>query len=277
MKKIFFLCFLTILLTGALWAQNCSAPRNLQAALHYPSWNSVRLSWQAAIDSTEQTLTWGTSTLGTRIGLSEGPVDITGAIRFETADLSNYTNHYLTAVSFMPGEELSACNYTIKIWRGGSHGSSYNSGTLVYSKAITEPLSVNTINTILLDSAIAIHPNQELWIGVQCVSTSTGECYPLGACSGTTVAGKGELIMLNNSWMTLTQGSLSNYNWILSGTVTEGDHIVDGYSISRDNTLMTATPIHSLSWQDNLSNGTYQYDVSAITATAVNLTPFLSP
>lgn len=264
MKKIFFLCFLTILLTGALWAQNCSAPRNLQAALHYPTWNSVRLSWQAAIDSTEQTLTWGTSTLGTRIGLSTGPVDITGAIRFEVSDLSDYTNHYLTAVSFMPGEELSACNYTIKIWRGGSHGSSYNSGTLVYSKAITEPLSVNTINTILLDSAIAINPSQELWIGVQCISTSTGECYPLGASSGTTVAGKGELIRMNNSWMTLTQGSLSNYNWILSGTVTEGSHIVEGYNITRDNVLMTANPVSALSWQDILANGTYNYDVAAI-------------
>lgn len=264
MKKISLLFVLAMLLTGALWAQNCSAPRNLQAALHYPTWNSVRLSWQAAIDSTEQTLTWGTSTLGTRIGLSEGPVDITGAIRFETADLSNYTNHYLTAVSFMPGEELSACNYTIKIWRGGSHGSSYNSGTLVYSKAITEPLSVNTINTILLDSAIAINPSQELWIGVQCISTSTGECYPLGACSGTTVAGKGELIRMNNSWMTLTQGSLSNYNWILSGTVTEGSHIVDGYNITRDNVQMTANPVSALSWQDLITNGTYQYDVSAI-------------
>ena len=264
MKKIF---TLFAILTMGMWSLSaqtyCEAPASLNAIMHYPSWNNVRLQWDAPANNSQQQLMWSTTTMATRIGLSTGPVNLTGAVRFEASDLSAYTHHSLTAVSFIPGEETSLCQYTIKIWRGGSHGSSYNAGTLVYSKLITEELVVSSLNTIMLDSAVAINHDQELWIGIQCVSNSTEECYPLGASSGGAVAGKGELITLGGSWSTLTQGSLTDYNWIIIGIVTDNDHIVDGYNIYRDNTLLTPAPIAALDYTDNVANGTYQYDVTA--------------
>lgn len=264
MKKIF---TLFAILTMGMWSLSaqtyCEAPASLNAIMHYPSWNNVRLQWDAPANNSQQQLMWSTTTMATRIGLSTGPVNLTGAVRFEASDLSAYTHHSLTAVSFIPGEETSLCQYTIKIWRGGSHGSSYNAGTLVYSKLITEELVVSSLNTIMLDSAVAINHDQELWIGIQCVSNSTEECYPLGASSGGAVVGKGELINLGGSWSTLTQGSLPDYNWIIIGIVTDNDQIVEGYKVYRDNNLLTPTPVVSLDYTDNVANGTYQYDVTA--------------
>lgn len=265
MKKFATLLLGCICCVFSISAQNnCISPNNLTAALHYPNWQNVNLNWEAPNDLTTQTIALTTSTtLGTRVGLSAGPVNLTGAIRFETSSLSDFTNHYLTAVSFMPGEGSDLCTYTIKVWRGGSHGSSYNAGTLVYSKVISEELTINTLNTILLDSAVAINPGQELWIGVQCVTTSTGEAYPLCASSGTT-SNNGELISLGGSWQTLTSGGVAGYTWIILGTVTESDHIVNGYNVYRNNSLLNNAPITSYSYLDNVANGAYYYGVTAV-------------
>lgn len=244
---------------------NCPAPVSMTAALHYPEWHNVRLNWNAPADPTEQTLTLATSTTSsTRIGLSEGPVNLTGAVRFETSDLSNYAHHSLTAVSFIPGENQSLCTYTVKIWRGGSHGSSYNAGTLVYSKVINTPLTENALNKIPLDSAIAINPSQELWIGIQCVTTTTGEAYPLCAASGSSTNSNGELISLGGAWQTLTQGSLTGYTWIIQGTVTDNDNIIDGYNVYCNDNLLTNSPIMSFTYLDSVVNGSYHYAVTAL-------------
>ena len=264
MKKQLFL-FVAILL-GVLTSQGqttCSSPVNMRAMMHYPAWNNVRLQWEAAPDPTQQDLKWSTTTMGTRIGLSTGPVNLTGAVRFEVSDLSTLTHHSLTAVQFVPGEEMTKCQYTLKIWRGGNHATAYNAGTLVYSKTITDDLVISSINTIMLDSAVAINSDQELWIGIQCVSNSTEECYPLGASANTAVPGKGELINLGSSWSTLTQGSLTDYNWIIIGIVTDNDHIVDGYKVYRDNSLLTSSPITAFTFSDSVPNGTYQYGITA--------------
>lgn len=241
----------------------CPSPTNMHAVMHYPAWSNVNLQWEAAPDPTQQDLKWSTTTMGTRIGLSSGPVNLTGAVRFEVSDIAALTHHSITAVRFVPGEDMDKCQYTVKIWRGGVHNSSYNAGTLVYSKPVTEELVINSLNTIMLDSAVSINPDQELWIGVQCVSNSTEECYPLGASANTAVAGKGELINLGGSWSTLTQGSLTDYNWMIIGIVTDNDHIVDGYKVYRDNNLLTASPLTMFSYVDNVTNGTYQYGVTA--------------
>ena len=75
---------------------------------------------------------------------------------------------------------------------------------------------MSSLNTIMLDSAVAINHDQELWIGIQCVSNSTEECYPLGASSGGAVVGKGELINLGGSWSTLTQAPCPTTTGLLS-------------------------------------------------------------
>lgn len=266
MKNFYALLLVCLCCIFSISAQTtCTPPDALSAALHYPSWHNVRLTWTAPTDLTEQTLSLATSTTSsTRIGLSEGPVNLTGAVRYETSNLSSYAHHSLTAVSFIPGESQSLCTYTIKIWRGGNHGSSYNAGTLVYSKIVTTPLTENTLNKIPLDSAVAINPNQELWIGVQCVTTSTGEAYPLCAASGSSSNSNGELISLGGAWQTLTQGGLTGYTWIIQGTVTDNDNIIDGYNVFCNDNLLTNIPIMSYTFLDSVANGSYHYAVTAL-------------
>lgn len=266
MKNFYAILLVCLCCVFSISAQTtCQSPSALTAALHYPTWHNVRLNWTAPADPSEQTLSLASSTTSaTRIGLSEGPVNLTGAVRFETSDLSNYTNHSLTAVSFIPGESQSLCTYTVKIWRGGSHGSSYNAGTLVYSKVITTPLTENALNKIPLDSAVAINPNQELWIGIQCVTTTTAEAYPLCAASGTSTNNNGELISLGGAWQTLTQGSLTGYTWIIQGTVTNNDNIIDGYNVFCNDNLLTNSPIMAFTFLDSVANGSYHYAVTAL-------------
>ena len=267
MKRLF---TLFAILVAGMWSVSaqtyCEAPASLNAIMHYPSWNNVRLQWSAAPDNTQQQIQWCTTTAATRIGLSTGPVNLTAAVRFLPSDLSNYTHHSITAVTFYPGESSPFCQYTIKIWRGGNHTSSFNPGTLVHSQVVTQDVTEAILTTVLLDSAVAINPNQELWIAVQGVTTTTDPAYPVGASSNTSGATdyQGELLNLGSSWMTLTQGSLTGYNWVIIGTVTDNDHIVDGYNVYRDNVLLTSSPLAADTYVESVSNGTYHYAVTAV-------------
>ena len=267
MKRLFTLFAILVIGMWSVSAQTyCPSPASLNAMMHYPAWNSVRLQWTAAPDDTQQQLQWCTTSAGTRIGLSTGPVNLTAAVRFLPSDLANYTHHSITSVTFYPGESSPFCQYTIKIWRGGGHTSSYNAGTLVHSQVVRQDVTEGVLTKVLLDSAVAINPNQELWIGVQGVTTTTDPAYPVGASSNTTTATdyQGELLNLGSSWMTLTQGQLTGYNWIIIGTVTDNDHIVNGYNVYRDNTLLTSSPLAAFNYNETVTTGTYHYAVSAV-------------
>ena len=273
MKKfLFFLLTVLMFMPLAMRAQSsCTPPTNLVANVHEPLWRNVQLSWTAPVDSTEAIVKWST-TYATKIGLGEDtPVDMVGAVRFEPSDLVGMNGRVLTAVSFVPGESQSVCTYSIQVWQGGSiAGTQFNPGTLLLDQVVTVPLIIDQVNTVLLDSIINIDPTQELWIGIHC-NAQYG--YPLGASQNTMAANKGELMFLQNQWMTLTDGGLTGYNWLIEGVLKESDNIISGYNLYRDDVVQNATPLISTAYIDSLENGTYHYAVTALYANSCESDP----
>lgn len=260
MKRVL-LFLLSVMLTMSLTLQaqnNCTAPTNLTAGVHYPDWNNVNLNWNPVVDSSEATIKWSTTTLSTRIGLNAAG-DFSGVVRFEPSDLTAYAGRYLTAVSFIPGEAQTVCTYSIRVWQGGSFiNNVFDPGTLLVDQVVTSALTVDELNTIMLDTALLIDETQELWIGIRC-NTTAG--YPLGASNNTLAVNKGELLNMDTLWETLTESSLS-YNWVIIGTLTDPSvDRVTGYSVYRDNVLLSS--VTTTSYLDTVPAGTYTYDVTA--------------
>ena len=153
-KALLFLFMAVMMLSMRGFAQNnCIAPTGLTASLHAPEWNHVLLNWNAVVDSTQQDIMWSTTTYSTRIGGGDGvALDFTGTVRFTPTDLAAYAGRYLTSVSFVPGEDQTICTYYLMVWQGGSvtNDTIFNPGTLVVNQPITAPLTISTLNTVLL-------------------------------------------------------------------------------------------------------------------------------
>lgn len=269
MKKVlFFLVMVMLMLPMAMRAQNCQAPTGLTANVHYPQWRNVTLNWNEVVDSTQATIGYG-ETFSTRIGVND-TADFYGVVRFEPSDLADYSGRSLTAVSFVPAELTSVCTYSILVWQGGSHpdDTTFLPGTLVVNQVITSALTNQQLNTVLLNTPVAIDPTQEMWIGIRC-NTTAG--YPLGAASGTPVTDKGELLFIDEEWHTLTESNLS-YNWVIIGTLTDPNNILSGYNVYRDNNLLMTVP--TTTFMDSLeNNGVFNYDVTATYATGCESAP----
>ena len=238
---------------------NCNAPTGLSASLHAPEWNNVLLNWNAVVDSSQADIMWSTTSYATRIGMND-TADFIGAVRFAVSDLTAYAGRYLTSVTFVPGEAQSVCQYSIVVWQGGSvtNDSIFNAGTMLVNQVINTPLTANTLNTVLLDTALQIDITQELWIGIRC-NTTAG--YPLGASSNGVVTNKGELLLYANNWETLTGSSLTDYNWLIIGHLQNADNVLAGYNLYRNDALLSN--VSATAYLDSVPNGGYTYGVTA--------------
>jgi len=273
-KALFFLIMAVLMLSGRVFAQSsCTMPSGLTASLHSPEWNNVLLNWNAVTDSTQADIMWSTTTLYTRIG-TNGGADFIGTVRFTPTELANYAGRYLTSVTFIPGtaEDVAITTYSIVVWQGGSivNDTVYNPGTMIVNQPITTPLTPSALNTIILDTAQLIDVTQELWIGVRCVYDTT--CHPLGASNNGGIAGKSSLIVMDNEWDDLAQiSNLADYCWIIVGNLQEATHILSGYNLYRNGTLLSSVP--ATSYLDSVPNGDYTYNLTAAYANGCESDP----
>lgn len=260
-QKLFFVMILLLSIMGIRAQSNCTPPANFNAILHSPNWNNVELNWNAVVDTTAIDISWSTENLDANIGLN-GPGDWCGVVRFEPSDLTDAAGLSLSSVSFIPAEAQSVCSYSIKVWQGGSiiNDTTFNPGTLLAEQLITSTLQIGSLNTILLTTPISIDPTQELWIGIRCNATAG---YPLGASENLVALNKGELIVLDSMWSTLTASNLE-YNWVIIGRLSDPNNIVSGYNLYKDDILMNTTPISSTVYLDSVPSGTYVYDLTAM-------------
>lgn len=133
------------------------------------------------------------------------------AQRFTSQDLINLKVKGLsvTKVSLLfisSTDYPSTATFTVKIWKGTE------TPTLVYSQAIEGPVW-NEWNDITLTTPVAIEEGDELWIGYGCDATAG---YPAGIDKGPQIAGKGNMICVDNEWFELTDlGSSLTYNWLI--------------------------------------------------------------
>ena len=262
MKKHLLLIFVLTMLFGfgAYSQNNCAAPTGFTASLHNPQWNNVLLHWDAVVDSTQEDLMWSTTTMYTRIG-TNGGADFIGTVRFTPTELAGQEGRHLSSVTFVPGETQTICTYSVVVWQGGSQidDTTFNAGTMVVNQLITSPLTVNALNTIMLDTTLPIDVTQELWIGIRCVYDTTA--HPLGASNNGVVTGMGELLYIGGEWETLTESNLTDYNWLIIGHLQDPNNMITGYNLYRDNALLNH--VNATSFIDSLEAGSYQYDLTA--------------
>lgn len=251
-QKLFFVMILLLSIWGIRAQSNCPAPTGLNTLLHTPNWNNVQLSWNPVIDSTAIDISWSTENLDNSIGLN-GPGDWCGVVRFEPSDLTDAAGLSLSSVSFIPTEAQSVCSYSIKVWQGGSiiNDTTFNPGTLLVEQPITSTLQIGSLNTILLTTPISIDPTQELWIGIRCNATAG---YPLGVSENPVALNKGELIVLDSMWSTLTASTLE-YNWVIIGRLSDPNNIVSGYNLYKDDVMVNASVLTSTHFLDSVPTG----------------------
>ncbi len=247
-------------------------PTNLTATIENDE--DIRLNWLAPTGEPAE-LRWDDGVNYNGIG-SNSATTFDVAIRFDTDDLAGYNGLTLTEVSFYPRYE--DCEYTVKVWAGGSvSGSSANEGELLTEQYV-DNLLVNTWNTAVLDYPVQIDASEELWIGYE---ADTQGDHPAGCSQGPAVAWKGDLIKMG-SWASLsTEYPNLDYNWNIVGYATSGreserielaqgsarnERDLTGYKVYRDgNMVHEITDINTLTWTDeNLEEGVYTYWVTAV-------------
>lgn len=283
MKKHLLLVLVLIMSVLGLKAQNnCNPPTGLNATLHIPSWNNVSLNWNAVVDTTAIDLMWSTRTLSSSLGSSAGPINFTGIVRFEPADMVDANGLTLNSVTFYPSADPNICTYSIYVWQGGSILMSatdtvYDRGTLMTQYDIPANLiHVGALNTIILDSAVAVDNTQELWIGVKAVTTTPEACYPFGCSANTGVTGKGDILLDEDSTFLFfndLSADLAAFNWIIIGTLSDPSNAVSGYNLYCNNNLVTPDALTSCSYVDSVAAGFYEYQVTAVYANGCESDP----
>jgi len=180
-------------------------PENLQA--EKISWNNVHLTWEAPSNQPIYDLHWDNGENYTSIGTGEA-FDFDVASRWTPEDLQPFDGMYLTEVSFYPSEVQA--EYFIRVWSG-------EEATLIADQSVEDP-TIDAWNTVELDTPIEIDASQELWFGYR-ANAETG--YPAGCDAGPALSGKGDMINdPDMGWVPLSDAYGLDYNWNISGTVT---------------------------------------------------------
>ena len=267
MKKFLFLLWALMLLTMTGKAQtSCISPTNLNATLHAPEWDNVRLNWNMNTDTSDLFLNYGCVYGNNQIGTTSAN-DFIGAVRFSPTQLAAYNGMYLTAVTFVPTAETSICTYHIMVWQGGSlEEGTFNEGTLVVDQEVTTSLIIGALNTVPLEESYEFDATQELWIGIR--SAYTTGAHPLGVSTLTPVNDFGELIAFTADsleWNTLSGYDL-NYNWLIAGTLSNDPNptiaTLTGFNVYRDYEFLAT--VETSNYLDTLDPGTYVYGVTAV-------------
>lgn len=158
---------------------------------------------------TGQILKWDNEEYLYAVGLNNtGNLDI--AIRFEPSDLQDFASYHLTSIQFLPADNMQI---TLKVWQG-----TFGNATEIYSQAV-ESFILHELNTVELDSPIAIDITQDLWIGYNAVIEAG--FYPLALDSGPAIEFKGDLLRFpggaGGNWISLSDSYAIHSNWILRG------------------------------------------------------------
>jgi hypothetical protein len=138
-----------------------------------------------------------------------GIADFDVAIRFPANALMGYAGYCLQAVKVWLAEPGI---FSVRVWTGGT---ATTPGTMVIDQLFTPTL--NTYNTVLLDSPIFISGSEEIWIGYH-LNVISG--YPAGCDAGPALEGFGNMMNLGGPWTTLSNNAPGlNYNWNIQGYV----------------------------------------------------------
>ena len=247
----------TISLAGGGYTIRCGAPENL--VVNTQDFQHVNIHWDpASMGLTQQRLSWGVEdpSFGSGFG---SEYQVTYLHRYCDTDLVAFHGLSLVSIDFYAYSGVT--RYKAVVYKGGYYdGLSYHSGTQVCSQIIPlNTLTMNSWNTVTLNTPVEIDASQELWFGIYLEAPGGTYAMPLcqvSAPNKSNIYGYHE----NNSvfWDYYSNGV---YSFCLAGNV-EDRHQLDHYEVFRDQVPIGTTS--SLSMQDNLNGaGTHLYTVTA--------------
>ncbi|RLC50198.1 MAG: hypothetical protein DRI23_07595, partial [Candidatus Cloacimonadota bacterium] len=191
-------------------------PNNLAAEV--VNYNDVTLTWELPGGATSE-IAHHTGYDNNGIGTG-GAVDFICAARFDAVELAEFYGGWsITGVNiFLHSMDFSYVG--IQVYEGGSYG---NPGTLVYDQDITASAVAQEWTNHLLTTPVPLAVGNEYWLAYD--MQATGD-HPAAVDAGPMVPDKGGWMYFNNAWQTLPElGATLDYNWVITGLVSESDAI----------------------------------------------------
>ncbi len=225
----------------------CDSVLNLQ---YYQKGDKINLSWDVP---GQFDLSYSGEYAGYGVGSG---IDITVSHKYEPEDLVDYVGYSVVKISFVPNEGFH-CNYTIKVWKE-------TSGVieLVASQPV-EHFIIEQYNTFTLLNPIFIEENSTYYFGYRAQSQGG---HPAGVDAGPAIAGKGDLILEGNNWISMSELSpnLDN-NFCIETSFVPGscDSVPIGFNVLRNDTLLNYTPISAYT-DENIYLGQQEYCIEAV-------------
>lgn len=182
-------------------------PTNLEASLEE---EMVELTWDIPFSNGEWKY-WDSGENYDAVGGANVPV-FDAAIRFDTDDLADHDQHYLTHITTF-FEDID-CDVFIRVWQGGSE---QYAGELVLEFPVAD-LEPESWNTISLPTPVLIDASEELWLGYRIINPQG--VFPAGIDEGPSVPFKGDLLLYGAQWVSMMDYFGWNVNWNIQGFVT---------------------------------------------------------
>ncbi|MDD2550117.1 MAG: T9SS type A sorting domain-containing protein [Bacteroidales bacterium] len=226
------------------YATGNSLPANVSfdytPPVEYPTPNNLH------VDETSYLLTWVKPEFETWISYNDdqfdytigpgGAVDAEAAIRFYPTQTSRYDGYFIRAIKFVPGE--SDCEHSIRIWDDEA------GNNLVYDQVITENLTNDEWNEIMLSTPYQIDGSKNLWIGIR-ANTQSG--YPFYYDLSNCIApGRADLIRVvgASEWDILYEQEYKrDINWCIAALIDvngdDGQSAVTDYTISLNEDILS--------------------------------------
>lgn len=252
----------------------------------------VRLDWYSPMTegAYPHYITWSSNAIFTGIGQGNSAFSFSAAHKYTVADLEEQkvVGSYVHKIRFWavddPNYPTTDASFVLGIWEG-------ESGTQVYRQTVpVSDIKWNAWTEVTLRTPYYIEGDQILMFGYTC-DVATG--YVGGIDKGPAIRGKGNMLNVDGSWITLTglQAEL-DYNWMIQVYCTDaleagvdaskagGDadfvkswtvyRLTDGQQNAPDKWTELASETTDMSLSDNLSglaDDWYLYAVKAHYAT----------
>jgi hypothetical protein len=227
---------------------------------------NVHLVWDRPAD-TGDWFGWDDVTVGD--GFGNNGNTFLAAVKYDEWDLLEFNNHQMAGIGFYPLEDA---DYTVKIW--------INDPFMPGQWILNEEKNLNSVvpgewNYVDIFDIYNMQSNSQFIIGVECSNYTSA---PLAYDEGPVANNKADLIGEFDNWQRLSSDYNIDANWKIraffdyippfepaKNDFLNGDYIVSGYNIYRDDVLITEIKeIDSEFIDENLQAGIYSYHVTTV-------------